>query len=112
MGMTPEELQMFKELTAKYKEVKAEAGTKKNELFEKVIGSFGAKIASVKKDIVTITTKEAYTDGNVWSITIGMEGDESADVDTAELAVEVMDDILSDVESVLGLGSSVKVAGT
>ena len=112
MAMTAEELQQLKDLTAKFKEGKKEAGALKDTLFEKVIGTFGAKIASVKKDIVTITTKEAYSDGNVWAITVGIENDDAEEANTSELAVEVMEDVIADVEAVLGLGSSVKVAGT
>ena len=110
--MSPEEMAMLKKLQAKAKSMKAAMGGIKTDLFQVLTTTFGATISKVKKDVVTISTGEALADGNIYALTFGVEGQEDGDVNTKELATKIIEDHLSEIEPIMGIGNSLKIAGT
>ena len=110
--MTPEEMVMLKKLTEKRKsQQKAMSGIKDN-LFQTLTGAFGAAFSKVKKDVVTVSTKEKMPDGNIYSITFGVEADDKDGVDTNALAISVIEGHLDVIEPIMGISNSLKVDGT
>ena len=59
--ITPEEFAKFKELEAKIKKQKQQAGAFKGKVFEELTTEFGSLMSSLVKQQVTISTKEAYS---------------------------------------------------
>lgn len=112
--MSPEEMALLKKLQGKQKAMKQAMGSVRESLFQTLTTKFGAAISKVKKDVVTITTKTAVDDGNIYSISMGVveKKDEEGDVDTAGLASEIIDSNLATIDSLMGISSSMRVAGT
>jgi hypothetical protein len=110
--MSPEEMAMLKKLQAKSKAMKAAMGGIKTDLFQVLTQTFGATISKVKKDVVTISTGEPMADENIYAITFGVETTEDGDVDTKALAVQIIENHLSEIEPIMGIGNSLKIAGT
>jgi len=112
--MTPEEMALLKKLQEKRKAQQKAMGGIKDNLFETLTSTFGAAMSKVKKDVVTVSLKEAYADGNIYAITFGVEDDESGeqDVDTGALALSIIDGHIDTIEPIMGISNSVKVTGT
>ena len=110
MTITPERLAEFKKMQEEYKQWKSDLTENKKELFEKIIAQAGEALGKVKKTVVTVSTKEAYKDGNIWAISFGLSAE--AEGDTQEIAVGIMDEFLTEVESNIGIQSSVKLEGS
>ncbi|KKQ34589.1 MAG: hypothetical protein US52_C0053G0012 [candidate division WS6 bacterium GW2011_GWA2_37_6] len=113
--MTPEELAMWKKLQAKRKAMTKQMGSIKEVLFKALTQNFASSIVRAKKDIVTISTKEKYVDGNAYSISFGVEQEESEnsdELDTNELAVRILDENIGNLEPIMGIANNVKLSGT
>lgn len=110
--MTPEELAQLKELQAKRKEMQKAMSGVKESFFKTLTETYGSVLAKVKKDVVTISTKEAHSDGNIWAITFGVEEDtKEGDIDTKELTTTIIDAHLANIERLMGISNSLKVQG-
>jgi len=110
--MTPEEFEQFKALEAKIKKQKKMAGQMKGKVFEDLTAKFGSTMSSLVKQQITISTKDAYSDGQIYSITFGVEQDEQPDIDTKELTTNIIDEFLSKVEPIMGVAKSLNLTGT
>ena len=110
--VSPEEFELFKQLQAKIKKQKEMAGQLKGKLFEELTNDFGSAFFNLVKEQVTISTKEAYSDGNIYAITFGVDKEEGEEVDTKELTTRVIDEYLSKLEPMMGTAKSIKLTGT
>lgn len=108
--MTPEEMAQYKALQQKMKDMKKAVGPAKDKLFTDLTEAFGALIYKAKKDIVTISTGEPYEDGNIYAITMGVD-EEKEEINTKELAVQIIENKLSTIESLMGISNSLTVKG-
>lgn len=108
--MSPEEMATLKALKEKAKNMKAGLEKGKGVMFEKLVVNFAERISQASKDVVTVSTKEPYTDGNLYSITFGAEEKKEA-IDTNALAKEILDEYLTNIEQFMGLSDSVRFNG-
>ena len=112
MSMTPEKIAELKILQAEYKEYREGLKENKTELFASILEQFGDKFVALKKDLTTISTGEAFTDGNTWAITFGVEaGSDEESEDGKAVAKELLETHLDAIEHIIGIGSSGKITG-
>ena len=109
--MTPEELAMLKKLQEKRKAQQKQMGSIKDSLFISLTENFGPLMSKIKKDVVTVNTKIPFADGNRYAITFGMDVEETEELDTAALAVKIMEASLDKVEPIMGISNSLKLTG-
>ena len=112
MLMTPEEMALLKKLQAKRKQQQKAMSGVKETLFQDLTMGFGEPMSMIKKDITTISTKEEYADGNVYSITFGSDEEVESSIDPKELAASILDEHLSKIEAIMGISNSIKLPGT
>ena len=113
MSMTPEKIAELKKLQAEYKEYREGLKENKTELFANILEQFGDKFVALKKDLTTISTGEAFSDGNTWAITFGVEAseDDAEAEDSKAVAKELLEAHLDAIEHIIGIGSSGKITG-
>lgn len=109
--MTPDELALLKKLQEKRKAMSKAMSGEKEKLFESLTKNFAGIISKAKKDIVTVSTKDGYEDGQDYSITFGVDEDKE-EIDGDKVARQILDDNLSVIESLIGISNSLKVQGT
>jgi len=108
--MSPEEMAQYKALQQKMKAQKAAVGPAKSKLFNTLTEKFAGLILQAKKDIVTISTGEAYLDGNIYTVTFGVD-EEKEVIDTKKLTLDIIDANQAPIESLMGIADSLKVNG-
>ena len=111
--MSVDELELLKKLQKKQKAQKAASGKIRENLFNKLTEAYADAITMAKKNLVTISTKTPLEDGNVYTITLGeKEKDDQEDVNTSNLAKEIVGQNLPVIESLMGIAFSMQVNGT
>lgn len=110
--MTPEELALFKKLQAKRKAQQKMLGTVKDELFQNLTQTFGQLVSRAKTDVSTVSTKEPYTDGNIYAVSFGVDEDKADEVDHDKVTRDLLDKFLPVIESIMGVSNSMKITGT
>jgi hypothetical protein len=111
MSMTPEDFEQLKALKEKLKEHKEGLTEHKASLFQDIMEEFGSEIASCGKSVITISTKEAMPDGNVWSISLGLK-EEGEKGDAEKVAKKIMEKFNERAEEIMAMNDSGKVEGT
>ena len=109
--MTPEEMALLKKLQEKRKAQQKAMGGVKDDLFQTLTKGFGKDVYKAKKDVVTISTKDPYTDGNIYAITFGVE-EEDSDVDQKALVASILEGSMNTIDAIMGISNSIKVSGT
>lgn len=110
--MTPEEMQLLKKLQAKRKSQQKALSGVKDKLFEDLTLGFAETISTIKRDAVTISTKEDYSDGNTYAITFGSNEEVEGDgIDGKQLSIDILDMHLSTIDAIMGISNSIKIAG-
>jgi hypothetical protein len=111
--MTPEELALLKKLNAKRKKQKEQLSGAKENLFQSLTEEFAAIISKAKKDAVTVSSKEACSDGNSYAVTFGVvpDNEEESDIDADALVKAIVEQNLSTIEPIMGISNSMKVTG-
>lgn len=110
--MTPEEMALYKKLHEKKKAQQKAMNGVKDKLFNTLTGEFGGIISKVKKDVVTVSLKDPYEDGNIYAITFGSEEETEQEIDTQALAKAIIDQNLDAIEPIMGISNSMKVSGS
>ncbi len=111
--MTPEELALFKKLKEKAKKQKELQKEVRENTFENLTNDFASIIMQAKKELVSISPKDALDDGMKYTITFGEDtSDDDESIDTNQIALDLLEKYLPKIEAIMGISNSVKLTGT